>query len=323
MGGILAFHHIYQPRPQEFASQSSSIAPRHFRDLVCTLRDHGYSFLSMSDVVERLASSHRSQSKFVCLTFDDGYADNYTAAYPICREYGVPMTIYLITGMTRRRFPMWWFGLEELVNLYDRVEVRDGSEIVRCFCRTLREKRATYLTLLCRLALASPSDIARTCDDLTRRYGIDFLAAGDSHVLTSDMIAEMQASGLVEFGAHTVHHARLASLPDEVARREIEQSKRECEALTGTEARHFAYPYGDAKSAGARELVYCREVGFTSAVTTVSNTLFQRDARRMLELPRLSYNGAFRDPRSLDLLLSGVLPGLKRQWDAHRLSRMT
>ena len=80
------------------------------------------------------------------------------------------------------------------------------------------------------------------------------MALGGAYVLTPTMIAEMQASGLVEFGAHGVCHVSLGRLENDDARWEIAQGKRDCEALVGTEIRHFAYPYGDRGSEGGREV---------------------------------------------------------------------
>jgi peptidoglycan/xylan/chitin deacetylase (PgdA/CDA1 family) len=59
---------------------------------------------------------------------------------------------------------------------------------------------------------------------------------------------EMQESGLVEFGSHTMRHPRLTKVSAEEARWEIAESKRRLEADLGREVRAFAYPYG----AGAR-----------------------------------------------------------------------
>src|SRR4051794_39388036 len=103
MGGILAFHRVHRPLRKEFASETGSIAPEHFRRLVRTLIDRGYDILSLSELIKRLSSGEDSASKFVCLTFDDGYVDTYTAAYAICREYHVPMTVFLMTGAIRRQ----------------------------------------------------------------------------------------------------------------------------------------------------------------------------------------------------------------------------
>jgi peptidoglycan/xylan/chitin deacetylase (PgdA/CDA1 family) len=70
------------------------------------------------------------------------------------------------------------------------------------------------------------------------------------------------ASPLVELGAHSLSHPHLTRLPVAEARREISDSRRELEALTGLEVRLFAFPYGDYND----ELVQiCREAGYQRA----------------------------------------------------------
>jgi hypothetical protein len=215
---------------------------------------------------------------------------------------------------------MWGLVLEAAVNRGEQLEIWCRGKLLKRSCRNFSEKRATYQALSSQLAHASPDEIRQMCRELERRYGMDCISAGDRNLLSPAMITEMVASGLVEFGAHTVHHARLSSLPARDARREIEQSKHECEALTGRPVRHFAYPYGDAAAAGPREFAYCRELGFSCALTTVSDTVSLRDGNRLHELPRLTYNSLFDERSCLDLLLSGALPALRRRWDTYRMT---
>ena len=73
-------------------------------------------------------------------------------------------------------------------------------------------------------------------------------------------------SSMVEIGAHTVHHSYLKGLPKEVAKYEIDESKKMLEDLIHAPVVSFAYPYG-AFDAQAEELV--SEAGFKTAVTTV------------------------------------------------------
>ncbi len=83
-------------------------------------------------------------------------------------------------------------------------------------------------------------------------------------------------------------------------------------ALLRAEVQHFAFPYGDRISAGSRESEFCRKMGFRSAVTTESNTIFAADRDRLFSLPRLTFNGLYQNAPLLDLLLSGTLPLLRR-----------
>jgi peptidoglycan/xylan/chitin deacetylase (PgdA/CDA1 family) len=86
----------------------------------------------------------------------------------------------------------------------------------------------------------------------------------------------------------------------------------------GREVRHFAYPFGDAQSAGAREYAMTEELGFVTAVTTLPRLLQPADRQRLTALPRVSINGKFQSERYLDVLLSGAPTAL---WSAYRRLR--
>lgn len=81
--------------------------------------------------------------------------------------------------------------------------------------------------------------------------------------LTEDQIQEMYASGLVEFGAHTMTHINLSQVTDDVAQREIVESKREVERIVGTSCDAFAYPFGRLNE---RTAEHVKQAGFSSAV---------------------------------------------------------
>ncbi len=310
-GGILSFHRVLPRGSQTFASQAVPVTPETFRGIVRTLKDQGYSFLSMSGLADWLQRPE-DIGKFVCLTFDDGFTDTYTQAFPVCQEFGVPMTVYLVPSFVRREFPLWLLGLEAVLATTDIISLTvDGREF-QFAARTERQKRFAYQSVAPLLVAARPEQVRAVCHELEHRYGIDFAALAARDLLTPAMITNMQASGLVEFGAHGVHHACLGRLDEAEAYREIAQSKQECEALLGVPVHHFAYPYGDSEAAGPREAEMCRRLGFRTAVTTECNTIFTSDRLRPFLLPRLTYNGNFQDAPLLELLLSGTLPRLRR-----------
>jgi peptidoglycan/xylan/chitin deacetylase (PgdA/CDA1 family) len=63
-------------------------------------------------------------------------------------------------------------------------------------------------------------------------------------MLTWTQLREMQDSGLIEMGSHTMRHQDLASLPPDQARWELTESKKRLEDKLGREMVGFAYPYG-------------------------------------------------------------------------------
>lgn len=79
-------------------------------------------------------------------------------------------------------------------------------------------------------------------------------------------VAEIARSGLVEIGAHTVHHAWVKGLPEKDLVYEVVQSKKTLELLTGKPVVSFAYPYGAFDVPAIQALA---AAGFTSAVSTI------------------------------------------------------
>ena len=90
----------------------------------------------------------------------------------------------------------------------------------------------------------------------------------DDLMLTRRQVRELRDAGMT-IGAHTVSHPILAREPDDRARGEIQDGKRELEALLGEAVTVFAYPNGrPGDDYAARHVAMARDAGFEAAVTT-------------------------------------------------------
>jgi len=76
-----------------------SLTPEAFERQLAYLSRQGYRSLFVSEAHALLAGRHdpESQVKHVALTFDDGYADNWIAAFPLLRKYGIKATMFIST----------------------------------------------------------------------------------------------------------------------------------------------------------------------------------------------------------------------------------
>ncbi|GBU09477.1 polysaccharide deacetylase Ecf1 [Gammaproteobacteria bacterium] len=106
--------------------------------------------------------------------------------------------------------------------------------------------------------------------------------AMNAEKLTPAQINEMQASGLVEFGAHTLTHCNITTLTDDQAELEIYASKIKVEELTQAACTSFAYPYGCFED---RHIAILKKLGFSSAFTVKKRILPLTDPFR---IPRSS-----------------------------------
>lgn len=110
----------------------------------------------------------------------------------------------------------------------------------------------------------------------------------DIDKLTHQQIQTMQASGLIEFGAHSVSHINLAQTPADQAQQEIQQSKQQVEQITGQPCHSFAYPFGRFNE---QVVAWVKQAGFSSAVTT-QKKIIANPQQQPLTIPRISTHGA-------------------------------
>lgn len=73
----------------------NNVQPQHFARQMAYLQQHGYKVLSVADFVDGVRSGRVFDAKSVVITFDDGYQDNYTAAYPVLKKYGFPAAVFV------------------------------------------------------------------------------------------------------------------------------------------------------------------------------------------------------------------------------------
>jgi peptidoglycan/xylan/chitin deacetylase (PgdA/CDA1 family) len=118
---------------------------------------------------------------------------------------------------------------------------------------------------------------------LRTKLGSQAQVPADTRPMTVQELREFSSSPLISIGAHSRSHCYLPALDASEQRREIVQSRAECEALTGKAPTSFAYPYGGVSMDAARLVA---ESGFSLAVTTDTDLVWAgADPRR---LPRLT-----------------------------------
>ena len=93
-----------------------------------------------------------------------------------------------------------------------------------------------------------------------------------SNLLNEKQILEMQNSGLIEFGSHTLSHVNLSTINDEQLLNELKKSKEEVEKITNKECEAFAYPYGKFDD---KIVESTKKVGYKNA-TVVKRGLFNK-----------------------------------------------
>lgn len=104
--GILMYHRVTN-RVAGFAPPTWNVTPDRLKCQLSGLLRHGFECWPLSRLVRAWHESKPIPAHVFAVTFDDGYANNFSQALPILRELNVPATVFLATKYldTRRPFP--------------------------------------------------------------------------------------------------------------------------------------------------------------------------------------------------------------------------
>lgn len=187
----------------------------------------------------------RRRGRYVLITFDDGYRDNYEWAFPILKAYNSPATFFLTTGFLDERKVAWWDEISWMVRSATQTVLPENSwtktiislepencdqsikTLLSVFKKLPGEKTDNYLNFL-----AEKTGSGRCPQEIT-----------DQVWMTWDMVREMNEAGM-DFGGHTVNHPILANHSEEKQRMEIEHCKHRIETEIGQSISSFSYPVG-------------------------------------------------------------------------------
>jgi len=200
------------------------------------------------------------------ITFDDGYKDNCTNAFPILKAKGIPAIIFLTTGNIEKRRLFWWDELRyavrsiyaETKKLNIPIDVGDGM--------TLDVRRLVHFENSLKEVPESVKAkvIAKLIDD----YSVDIPSEFVEGQLLTWEEANAMAEGGMEFGAHTIDHSILTRMSLEEARMQISGSKETVEKRVGRKALSFAYPNGTPEDYNDDIISHLKSSGFVAAFTT-------------------------------------------------------
>lgn len=236
--------------------------------------------LSMDQLLADLRQGRVPRGGGVVVTFDDAALDTYSIAIPVLRHHGMPAVLFVPTGLVGLPGSFWW---DRLYRLGRAAAARGGSDLAAFFVRvgaledgTKGEDGALWLKLRLLDAGRREEALGRAAEWL----GEDESASAPG-AMSWDQLADLDASGLITLGAHTVSHPVLACLGEDQLAAEVTGCR---DALAGFRSfrKVFAYPYGDAAAIGAKSRQAVRDAGFEAAFTTDETALAGTEDRTAL-----------------------------------------
>lgn len=240
-----------------------------------------FNVLTVNEAV-RLRREGRLPPRSLCITFDDGYANNAEVALPLLSERGLKATFFVATGFIDGG-AMWNDLVIESVR--EAIGPLDLSELGlgRYELPDDAARRAAIGHILGQLKYRPREQREADVDAIARHAGA---TRRPQLMMTEEQIRSLARAGM-EVGAHTVNHPILKRLPSDAAAQEIATSRERLALILGAPPPSFAYPNGRPGTDYEREHVeMVAAAGFDSAVSTAWGCV--TSGRESFQLPRIA-----------------------------------
>ncbi len=277
---VVNYHRIDDPYREGFDSFKPNVSatPQEF-DHQMEYLAKWFNVVSLKDIIAWLDGDRDLPPYAALITFDDGYLDNYTSAFPVLRKYDLPALIFLTTGHIGTDAPFYW------------------DMAAYCFSHTRSNQLAFPDGRV--ESWSTPEELDRVSHSWVRHMKTLPEAEKQNHVLELPALLsvsipagffkglmmdwhqarEMQKQG-IEFGAHTVHHPILTRISQQEVGEEVMGSKSRIETELGEPVLGFAYPNGQAAdlNEGIQEIL--ADSGIRAAFTLLNGPSSQVEVKR-------------------------------------------
>lgn len=256
---ILTFHRVL---PEADPFRPSEPTPDIFNWQMRLLATQ-FNPLSLKESLQRLKDGSLPP-RAVCVTFDDGYADNATVALPILQRWSIPATVFVSTDFLNGG-RMWNDTVIESIRHYEDDKLNLTDIDLPVFDMHNHSARQDALNeILNTIKHRSPPQ---------RAEAVAFIEAQSKNLpdnlMMSDQQVQQMAQAGVEIGAHTCSHPILTTLDESQLRTELTASRAYLQQLIDKPIRFFAYPNGKrGQDYDLRERDMVKTLGFDAALST-------------------------------------------------------
>ncbi|MCC6691182.1 MAG: polysaccharide deacetylase family protein [Bacteroidia bacterium] len=241
---VLAYHGIEHSPDYKLNGRhlDSKEFEKHLNYLV-----KNFDIVPLNELFKHQQNNTNPKRKTIALTFDDGYLNNYTVAFPVLIKYNVPATFFIITsGLVDSNFINWPDVLDIMFRYTNHKELLFGVNIFEkkvsgYYSNVLKVYLSDYIKKMSneREELFSTFKIKYKFDSLLNDVPVQ-----QWKLMNKEQVLEVERSGLIEVGSHTHLHYNLGNIQSNLIQQELITPKKILEELIQKQVVSIAYPDG-------------------------------------------------------------------------------
>ncbi len=119
---VLMYHRVVQ-EPPSTTSHGIWVGAEKFRQQLESIRTRGLTPITFQDYASFMRAESQLPARPIVITFDDGYEDNYTVAFPLLQRYGFRAVIFAVSH--KRQKTNFWDPDQQTVSLLNRTQMHE------------------------------------------------------------------------------------------------------------------------------------------------------------------------------------------------------
>ena len=262
------------------------VTPRTFARH-CELIRRYFVPVDLQDWLDNAESYAETRDRYVAVTFDDGWRDNYDHAKDVVCSQEIPATVFVVPDAIDGKLQFWPDRFTRLIRYPEGRQFLQSNRDTVVGQLGLKQddipdtpSSGDVSRLIARMKALPDESIAATLDSIESALG-DSIRGEERSFLNWAEIDEMASSGCFRFGSHSYSHRRLDSVDDEAdARHEVSDSRRLLrDRLGAAHSDIFCYPNGNIGELA--ESLVRQEYKGACTVTRGTNSLHTDEYRLM------------------------------------------
>lgn len=285
------YHRIGDEGKSQFDPNVFSCTAEQFEQHV-KFYNTNFTVISIEQLIEKFDTHNDSpiDKKYAVITFDDGYIDNYSIAFPILKKYNTAAAFYIVTGYLENSYIPWWDEIAWIVRHSNKtiIKLSNWPNEIDISTGTTTEKVRNILREIkidCSLSMAEKiTELKAACQcDIPEKIRKSQL------FVNWKQITEMSDNGM-HIGSHSMSHNILSHLTTQEQEHEVSQSKLRIEKKLNKEITSFAYPVGNKSSFTKHTIKATKAANYKLAFSFIPGVILSFSEDRY-QLKRLPVNG--------------------------------
>ena len=244
---VLAYHRVCDiPKDQYFFDYELISADCENFEYQVLYAKRYFNPISMAQLVDYIEGKAELPKRPLLFTFDDGFDDNFLAAYPILKKHKVPATLFISTDYIDTTKTIWFDKLVAFILNMQSGELRI-KELNKCYQldESQANRREVAFDILSAIKRVSNNVRHQILENIFKNsdVSLDAIDFEQSKMMTWAQIKEMNQS-VISIGSHTGSHPILTMLTDEELSHELVDSRLKIEEHLEQSIDSISYPNG-------------------------------------------------------------------------------